>query len=157
MTSLDDCEFLKRICEGYVRCYRTLNLNLLHNNATDFTKRELSFFSDLGERLGYISLMEADSRSDLGWYIPDQQRVLHLERETNADRGGFSRPLAKLLPSTAKYRIAVLGWVRDEDVTGIEKQVLGQDNMMIIAWVGPDWKKPGYLLALIAASEKFWS
>lgn len=83
--------------EGYVRNYRRLNLNELHNRSM-FTRREIEHFSNLGEMLGYSVFVEDakyDKRlkrnrpMDLSWWKWDQRidrdyfvsLVLHLERE----------------------------------------------------------------------------
>lgn len=83
--------------EGYVRNYRRLNLNELHNRSM-FTRREIDYFANLGEMLG-LDISVEDSKPDklkgrsrpmdLAWWKWDQRidkdsyvgLVLHLERE----------------------------------------------------------------------------
>ena len=83
--------------EGYVRNYRKLSLSNLHNYSM-FTKREMDYFSNLGEMLGYFTFLE-DSKydlerkrsrpMDLAWWKWDARKdkehflylALHLERE----------------------------------------------------------------------------
>jgi len=139
MTTAD---FLKRLCEGYVRNYRTLNLRT-EAKPTDLTQRELSFFAQLGEMLGFGACLEAQ-RMDLSWHDLDTgELVLHLERETEAGRV-LSETLRKLLRAEelrqARYLAAVLGWVREEHLPAIKQTIaeeLGDRPLLLIAWVGP--------------------
>lgn len=43
--------------EGYVRNYRKLNLYQIHNGSM-FTRREIEYFANLGEMLGYYAFVE---------------------------------------------------------------------------------------------------
>jgi hypothetical protein len=88
---------LMHFFEGYVRNYRRLNLSKLHNRSM-LTKREIDYFANLGEMLGFDSFIE-DSKfdksmgrsrpMDLSWWkwdarIDDENFLylaLHLERE----------------------------------------------------------------------------
>jgi hypothetical protein len=139
MTTTD---FLKRLCEGYVRRYRTLNLRT-DAKGTDLTQRELDFFAQLGEMLGFGACFEAQ-RMDLSWHdLDSQELVLHLERET--ERGKvLNETLPKLLRAEesrqARYLAAVLGWVREGDLPAIKQKIaeeLGDRPLLLIAWVGP--------------------
>jgi hypothetical protein len=83
--------------EGYVKNYRRLNLTQQHNKSM-LTRREIDYFANLGEVLGYDVFME-DSKHDyqrnrsrpmdLAWWKWDSRidkenyigLVLHLERE----------------------------------------------------------------------------
>ncbi|KOP30625.1 hypothetical protein ADM98_03995 [Exiguobacterium sp. BMC-KP] len=88
---------LMQFFEGYVRNYRRMNLSQLHNRSM-FTKREIDYFANLGEMLGFSAFVEdskfdkAKGRSrpmDLSWWkwdarIDDEHFLflaLHLERE----------------------------------------------------------------------------
>ncbi|WP_342545394.1 hypothetical protein [Lysinibacillus sp. FSL K6-4013] len=89
---------LVQFFEGYVRNYRRMNLSYLHN-VSMFTKREIDFFAQLGEMLGFDAFIE-DSKfdklkgrsrpMDLSWWkwdarFEDEQFLylaLHLERES---------------------------------------------------------------------------
>jgi hypothetical protein len=71
MTTAD---FLKRLCEGYVRAYRTLNLRT-RAMWTDHTKRELEFFAHPGEMLGFAAILEHE-RMDLSWRDVDGDEAL---------------------------------------------------------------------------------
>lgn len=89
---------LMQFFEGYVRNYRRMNLSHLHN-VSMFTKREIDFFAQLGEMLGFDAFIE-DSKfdklkgrsrpMDLSWWKWDARfdneqflyLALHLERES---------------------------------------------------------------------------
>lgn len=89
---------LMNILEGYIRNFR--NLNLFQNqNKSMFTKREIDYFSRLGEYLGFFSYVEDTKPNldygrsrpmDLAWWKWDERiskthfikLVLHLERES---------------------------------------------------------------------------
>lgn len=89
---------LMQFFEGYVRNYRRMNLSHLHNISM-FTKREIDFFAQLGEMLGFDAFIE-DSKfdklkgfyrpMDLSWWKWDGRfndeyflyLALHLERES---------------------------------------------------------------------------
>lgn len=88
---------LMQFFEGYVRNYRRINLSDLHNRSM-FTKREIDYFANLGEILGFNAFVEdskfdkSKGRSrpmDLSWWkwdarIDDKHFLflaLHLERE----------------------------------------------------------------------------
>lgn len=89
---------LMQFFEGYVRNYRRMNLSYLHN-VSMFTKREIDFFAQLGEMLGFDAFIEdskfdkSKGRSrpmDLSWWKWDARfddehflyLALHLERES---------------------------------------------------------------------------
>ncbi|MEI4770474.1 hypothetical protein WAX74_12590 [Psychrobacillus sp. FJAT-51614] len=89
---------LMQLFEGYVRNYRRMNLSHLHN-VSMFTKREIDYFAQLGEFLGFNAFVE-DSKfdklkgrsrpMDLSWWKWDARfdkehflyLALHLERES---------------------------------------------------------------------------
>lgn len=89
---------LMQFFEGYVRNYRRMNLSHLHS-VSMFTKREIEFFTQLGEALGFDAFVE-DSKfdyvkgrsrpMDLAWWKWDARYnkeqflylALHLERES---------------------------------------------------------------------------
>jgi len=135
-------EFLKRLCEGYVRSYRTFNLRT-SAKWTDLTQRELDWFVRLGEMLGFAARLE-EQRMDLSWHdVESRKLVLYLERETHADKV-LTNTLPKLLQSEesrqAAYLGAVFGWVREQDLPAIKQTIksrLGNRLLLVIAWVGP--------------------
>jgi len=88
--------------EGYVRNYRRFNLSSNHN-ITMHTNREIEYFANLGELLGFESFVEDGKRDlligrkrpmDLSWWKYDQRvdvenyayLALHLERESLASK-----------------------------------------------------------------------
>jgi hypothetical protein len=93
---------LMQFFDGYVRNYRRMNLSQLHNRSM-FTKREIDYFANLGEMLGYDAFIE-DSKfdkgkgrsrpMDLSWWKWDARfddehflyLALHLERESVWDK-----------------------------------------------------------------------
>ncbi|MEB1809553.1 MAG: hypothetical protein LPK26_20035 [Bacillaceae bacterium] len=93
---------LMQFFEGYVRNYRRMNLSVAHNRSM-FTKREIDYFANLGEMLGFDAFIEdskydkALGRSrpmDLSWWKWDERidkenyiyLALHLERENQWDK-----------------------------------------------------------------------
>jgi hypothetical protein len=93
---------LMQFFEGYVRNYRRLNLSADHNISM-FTKREIEYFANLGEMLGFDAFIEdgridkVKGRSrpmDLSWWKWDKRISddtyasldLHLERESQFHR-----------------------------------------------------------------------
>lgn len=90
------------LLEGYVRNYRRLNLYQATNSSM-FTKREIDYFANVGESLGFFSFVEdykpnkklGRSRPmDLAWWKLDERvdkdnfayLVLHLERENQSSK-----------------------------------------------------------------------
>lgn len=139
---VDDSEFLQRICEGYVHCYRTFRLRT-RNNWSDLTHREVGFFCQLGEMLGFFALQE-QNKDDLHWYedFRATKRALHLERETEDSRA-CTEAVRKLIDDRqAKYLVAVLGWVVEDRIDQIKEQVrssqLGNRCLAVMAFVGPN-------------------
>jgi hypothetical protein len=141
MTTAD---FLKRLCEGYVRAYRTLNLRT-RAMWTDHTKRELEFFAHLGGMLGFAATLEHE-RMDLSWrdVDGDEALVLYLERERFSGRA-LGDTLHKLLDSDqsrrARYLVGVFGWVTDEILAQAKQAISERRNgrpFLLIAWVGPN-------------------
>ncbi|TSB45551.1 hypothetical protein [Alkalicoccobacillus porphyridii] len=90
---------LMNVFEGYVRNYRSLNLEANHH-VSMFTLREIEYFCRLGDMLGFISYIEdarvngeteSSRRMDMSWWKWDARKdqenyielALHLERESN--------------------------------------------------------------------------
>lgn len=107
---------LMQFFEGYVRNYRRLNLNDTHNRSM-FTQREINYFANLGEMLGYDTFVEdwkLDKRKgrsrpmDLAWWKWDPRvdtenyayLALHLERENQCNKD--EETIEKLFSETEK-------------------------------------------------------
>lgn len=90
---------LMNIFEGYVRNYRSLNLDSAHH-VSMFTLREIEYFCRLGDMLGFRSYIEdaringeteISRRMDMSWWKWDARKdqenfvelALHLERESS--------------------------------------------------------------------------
>lgn len=153
---MDDIKFLRRLCEGYVRYYRRLNLRT-DARREDLTGRELNFFADLGERLGFVARYE-DQRTDLIWVdIDSGETILRLERE-----GDAGSVLGDTLPRlfqfvNTRYIGAVLGWVSSADVPLIRQFIeanLAGRLMIVLAWVGSNRDAADKLEAMVFAAEK---
>jgi len=168
MTSTD---FLKRLCEGYVRSYGTLNLqgnprndrelSALDSHGADVTHRELNFFVKLGEMLGFVARLE-EGRRDLSWFDADSRKlVLYMERETMSKRAG--KTIKKLLQtekSKARYLAAVFGWVTKEDFTSVRQAItshLKDRSLVVLAWVGPSIYKATKLKAIVASEGNVYT
>jgi hypothetical protein len=142
-------DFLKCLGEGYIRCYRTLNVRT-DSTYADLTQRELAFFARLGEMLGFAACFERQ-KMDLSWHdIDTKELVLYMERETEAGKA-LPEALRKLLESDkARFLVAVLGWVRELDLSAIEVNLLGQlGSALVIAWVGPNKDSATHLQLLV--------
>ncbi len=169
MTSTD---FLKRLCEGYVRSYRGLGLRGNARNdrtldrrtdsrGADVTHRELNFFAKLGEMLGFVARLEAERR-DLSWFDADSgELVLHMERETTSKKA--RNTMTKLLQtgkSEACYLAAVLGWVTEEDFASVRRAIashLGGRSLVVLAWVGPNIYDATSLEVIVASEGNVYT
>lgn len=152
-------DFLKRLCEGYIRAYRTLNQHKT-STWTDVTQGELGFFARLGEMLGYRARLD-HQRMDLSWYDPDTDKlILYLERETKRSRV-MTETLRKLLgprgSEDADYLVAVLGWVADSDLPEIRAKIenkLGERSLLVVSWVGSSKNAPSTHIEAFVYSQR---
>jgi hypothetical protein len=111
-------EFLKMIFNGYVNCYRKNNWHTTANYA-DMTFKELGFFSQLGESIGFIVRLEINWNypRDLCWckHPEDKEAFLYLEREN--DNGRAVHTIEKMLnPANSKdipILVCVFGWIKE--------------------------------------------
>ena len=139
MTSTD---FLKRLCEGYVRSYRTLNLRVDCSMA-DATHKEINFFGHLGEMLGFVACLEW-GRRDLSWLDPETDNVvLYMEREsTDAKADAVMKKLFHTERSKApRYLVGVLGWLKEDHYAKVKQAIFDRlkgRSLLLLAWVGPD-------------------
>jgi hypothetical protein len=113
----------------------------------DETRRELNFFAQLGEALGYLARFEMGTgwkgrRWDLSWVDPDleeKQVVLCMERES--DHHKADNAVERLLGpegSKACYLVALLGGVTKDHFRKIKRRVEHPKgrSILLLAWVG---------------------
>ncbi len=143
---MDDLSFLKMIFHGYVISYGAHRWHRI-NSYTDMTENELCFFSDLGTKLGFISIREYE-RKDLVWLDPEDNNriILHLERE-NESWGALNCFFTEnKLKASAKicdgrFLLGVFGFVTEQDYKKIKGEILANEiyrgrNILIISFVG---------------------
>jgi hypothetical protein len=162
--------FLKRLCEGYVRSYRTLKIRgprdprkfnpLTDSRAADATHREINFFAQLGEMLGFVARREVArkdrTRWDLSWVdLESEKSFLCMESETFEDRA--DNTIDKLLrtgPSKAPcYLVGVLGWLKESHFAKVKRTILRRlkgRSLLLLAWVGPDMYHATTLEVIVA-------
>jgi len=137
-------DFLKRLCEGYIRSFRTLNLHSGTATWPDHTQRELAFFARIGEALGYTARLDKD-RMDLSWWDPDSGSLeLYLERERLSDKAGRDT-VSKLLDSDeshrARYLVGIFGWLTEPGLATVRRAIGDRRDdrpFVLIGWVGRD-------------------
>ena len=173
MTSTD---FLKRLCEGYVRCYRTLNIRgprnhgefnpLTDSRAADATHRELNFFGQLGEMLGFVARREVVRRDrtrwDLSWVdIESEELFLCMESETFDNRA--DKAMDKLLRTERSkapcYLVGVL-WLKEDHFAKVKRAIferLKGRSLLLLAWVGPDMYHATGLEVIVASKGKVYT
>ena len=174
MTSTD---FLKRLCEGYVRCYRTLNIRgprnhrdfnpLTDSRAADATHRELNLFGQLGEMLGFVARREVARRDrtrwDLSWVdIEPGELFLCMESETfdhKADNALDKLPHTER-PKPPRYLVGVLGWLKEDHFAKVKRAIferLKGRSLLLLAWVGPDMYHATRLEVIVACRGKVYT
>ncbi len=140
-------KFLQMIFNGYVTCYRKNNW---HTTAKyhDMTHRELQFFMQLGESLGFIVRREMEWQypRDLCWCETHEsiKPFLYLERENLDNRAEHT--INKMLnPDNSKdipILVCVFGWIRpntlDKMKSLIRQSHLVDQSFLIVSWVGED-------------------
>ncbi len=172
MTSTD---FLKRLCEGYVRSYRSLGIRggshsdfdpLLDLRGADATHRELNFFVKLGEMLGFVARLEVARRDrtrwDLSWVdIESKELFLCMESETFDHKA--DKALDKLLrtePSKApRYLVGVL-WLKEDHFAKVKRAIferLKSRSLVVLAWVGPNIFDATRLEVIVASKGKVYT
>jgi len=174
MTSSD---FLKRLCEGYVRSYRTLNIRgprnhrefnpLTDSRAADTTHRELNFFGQLGEMLGFVARREVARRDrtrwDLSWVdIESEELFLCMESETFEDRADDA--MDKLLRTGRskgpRYLVGVLGWLKEDHFAKVKRAIFDRlrgRSLLLLAWVGPDMYHATKLEVIVACEGNIYT
>ncbi|MCA0970837.1 hypothetical protein LCM20_09565 [Halobacillus litoralis] len=158
-TTLD----LMQLFEGYVRNYRKINLNSMHNR-TMFTKREIDYFASLGEMLGFESFVE-DAKPDLergrsrpmdlAWWKYDArvdeanyiELVLHLERENvwSKDEDTIEKLFSKTEEGYLPQHVIGIQNVGDADRIDTlndlilqKNEVQASDVLMVYRYVGDE-------------------
>jgi hypothetical protein len=142
--------------EGCVRNYRRLNLSNIHNRSM-FTQREIDYFANLGEMLGFDSFIEdakfdkVKGRSrpmDLAWWKWDERidkenyvyLALHLERENqwNKDEDTIAKLFSETEESFIPHNVIGIQFVESEDRIEylnsilIKKNTLQKSNVLMV-------------------------
>ncbi|WP_216830304.1 hypothetical protein [Alkalihalobacterium elongatum] len=124
---------LMQFFEGYIRNYRRMNLSVAHNRSM-FSKREIDYFANLGEMLGFDAFIEdskfdkASGRSrpmDLSWWKWDERidkenyiyLALHLERENQWDKAEetIEKLFAETKPDYIPHNVIGIQNIKSED------------------------------------------
>ena len=172
MTSAD---FLKRLCEGYVRSYRTFGIRgsrdprefnrVIDARAADVTHREVTFFSQLGEMLGFVARREVArkdrTRWDLSWVDIDSKKpFLCMESETFEKKADST--IGKLLRtrSSKVYLVGILGCLNESHFAQVKQTVskrLKGRSLLLLAWVGSDMWHATKLKAIVACDGNVYT
>jgi hypothetical protein len=157
---MNEIDFLKMLFNGYVQSYSNNRWHTKAKNA-QMTQQELSYFSDLGTNLGFISMREYTESPpdnhiykgksfprDLVWLIEgDKNNVfLHLERENSSSDVNDAFFGNRKLKDSALFRddrflLGVFGHVRpgiwEEAKLNITKDPeFKKRNILLIGFVG---------------------
>lgn len=145
---MDSAEFLRRIFDGYVTCYRKNNWSTYEREYANMTHKELSFFIQLGESLGFIVRLEMEWQypRDLCWCeAPNgNEPFLYLERENRDGQAEYT--IEKMLnidnSRDIPTLVCVFGWIREQTLkkvkTLIRKRLPEDKNFLMISWIGDD-------------------
>ncbi|MCK1997514.1 hypothetical protein MPH47_09820 [Psychrobacillus psychrodurans] len=137
---------LMQFFEGYVRNYRRMNLSQLHNRSM-FTKREIDYFANLGEILGFDAFVE-DSKfdktkgrsrpMDLSWWkwdarIDDEHFLclaLHLERENvwSKDVDTIEKLFSQTEEGYIPHNVIGIQFIESADKIGFLNSLIIQKN-----------------------------
>lgn len=135
-------ELLRQIALGYLFNYRNLGVSTRHTY-TDITSMEISYFAQVGECLGYMSMREK-YRADLIWVnLLTNKTEMYLERETENVKAQ-QQTLGKLIGCRSKVknisdlfiRIGIFGWIKPNEYAEFEAKLLSMDNSLFISWLG---------------------
>lgn len=139
---------LMQFFEGYVRNYRRMNLSQLHNRSM-FTKREIDYFANLGEMLGFDAFVE-DSKfdkikgrsrpMDLSWWkwdarIDDEHFLhlaLHLERENvwSKDVDTIEKLFSQTEEGYIPHNVIGIQFIESADKIEFLNRLIIQNNMI---------------------------
>lgn len=147
---------LMQFFNGYIRNYRRMNLSPLHNRSM-LTKREIDYFANLGELLGFDSFVE-DSKfdkikkrsrpMDLAWCKFDARYdkesfmylALHLERENvwNKDVETIEKLFSKTDEGFVPHNVIGIQYIESAERVDIlnnliiKKNVVQKSNVLMI-------------------------
>lgn len=154
---------LMQFFEGYVRNYRRLNLTCIHNRSM-FTKREIDYFANLGEMLGFDAFVE-DSKfdkvrgrsrpMDLSWWKWDSRKdtenydylALHLERENqwNKDEDTVDKLFSKTEEGYVPHNVIGIQNIESKDRISLLNKLVVKKNkeqqsnvLMVYRYVDPE-------------------
>lgn len=134
------------------------------------TELELSFFADLGLKLGFIPVREyyEDYPRDLVWVDPEKEEdriFLHVERENEPSAAvdaikGNHKLRDSALRKSNRYLVGVFGFVTKEDLNTMTQFLKTEDyrgrNILIIAFVGDNKDKANDVRGLVYSEQKCW-
>jgi hypothetical protein len=140
-----DEQFLQRIFNGYVNCYRKNNWHTT-SNYSDMTHAELGFFKELGESLGFFVRMEMkwEYPRDLCWCenSDSSEAFLYIERENKDNRclDTVMKQLNNLNSSSIPFLVSLFGWVKPDTLDTAKQYIrnnIPEDKAyLIISWIG---------------------
>jgi hypothetical protein len=141
--------FLQRLFEGYVISFRSFCWHT-SSNYSDITSAELSHFSTIGEKLGYMVRREMNWEypRDLCWVDDaESEAYLYMERESKDSR--CKHTIEKMLNPENSLNIPVLvasfGFLKPESFEWasccLKRGLLKNQSALIFAWVGENEDK----------------
>jgi hypothetical protein len=176
---MDDSTFLKMIFDGYVNYYGALRFHTVCSD-TDMTQLELSFFTDLGLKLGFIPKRNHEELNsnprDLVWikcltnctedkWNPNNTIFLHLERENDSSQAvdaitGHSKLNNSARYADNRYLVGIFGWVTPDDfnkiINALEEEPYKNRNILIIAWIGENKDNANKVHGLLYSGGQSW-
>lgn len=143
---MDNCIFLRRLFEGYVRNFRSFNWHT-SSNYSDFTAAELNFFANLGVSLGYFVRREMNWHfpRDLCWVLGEdrnKEAYLYMERENKDARmpHTIDKMLHKDNARNVPLLVASFGHLKPESFKvasqKLSEGLAANQNALLFAWVG---------------------
>lgn len=137
---------MEQFFEGYVRNYRRMNLSHQHNRSM-FTQREISYFAELGEMLGFEAFIEDGKMDklngfsrpmDLSWWKWDARKsnenydylALHLERENvpNKDIETIEKLFSETEEGYVPHNVIGIQFVESVDRISVLNKLVKQKN-----------------------------
>jgi hypothetical protein len=138
--------FLQRLFEGYVVSFRKFGWHTT-SSYSDITAAELTHYSELGAKLGYLV------RREMNWHFPrdlcwvpfgSKEAYLYMERENKDSR--CKHTIEKMLnPANSKevtLLVASFGFLRPDSFSWakdrLRDELLKHQSALLYAWVGLD-------------------